>query len=268
MKNPIRAAVAATVLGVLAFAGHASAHTPSVVKSCSALTVTLTNYEGNAQNNVITTTIDGTSTVAHFAGSYSHTFAWSTTADHTYSVVIDANLHTGNATQFDATFQGSQTHCETPTTTTVVDKKVNICHRDQGHPEWKVIEISESALPAHLAHQWGADIYPVPEGGCPVPETTTTQPPETTVPPTTVPETTVPPVTTEPPQTTAPADTVAPIPTTVAPTPPTVATDIPPVAPTALPKTGRDNTATLLIAFGMAVIGAGCMWLARRKVNA
>ena len=45
--------------------------------------------------------------------------------------------------------------------------KVSICHRDQGKPEWKEIEIAESALPAHLAHQWGADIYPVPDGGCP-----------------------------------------------------------------------------------------------------
>lgn len=48
-------------------------------------------------------------------------------------------------------------------------RKVNICHRDQGNPEWKVIEISENALQAHLSHQWGEDIYPVPAEGCPVP---------------------------------------------------------------------------------------------------
>jgi hypothetical protein len=51
----------------------------------------------------------------------------------------------------------------------IPDKKVNICHRDQGNPEWKLISISENALPAHLAHQWGADIYPVPSTGCPLP---------------------------------------------------------------------------------------------------
>lgn len=53
-------------------------------------------------------------------------------------------------------------------------KKVNICHRDQGKPEWKVIEISENALDAHLAHQWGEDIYPVPEDGCPQPDSPVT----------------------------------------------------------------------------------------------
>lgn len=51
-------------------------------------------------------------------------------------------------------------------TPVVDDKKIEICHRDQGNPEWKVIEISENALDAHLAHQWGEDIYPVPADGC------------------------------------------------------------------------------------------------------
>jgi LPXTG-motif cell wall-anchored protein len=50
------------------------------------------------------------------------------------------------------------------------DKKVDICHRDQGKPEWKVINISKSALDQHLSHQWGEDIYPVPANGCPTDE--------------------------------------------------------------------------------------------------
>lgn len=65
------------------------------------------------------------------------------------------------------------------------DHKVSICHRDQGSPEWKLIEIAESALPAHLAHQWGEDIYPVPSDGCPVSETEPSTTPPTTEPPTT-----------------------------------------------------------------------------------
>ena len=44
---------------------------------------------------------------------------------------------------------------------------VNICHRDQGSPVYKEITINANALDAHLHHQWGADIYPVPVGGCP-----------------------------------------------------------------------------------------------------
>lgn len=49
-------------------------------------------------------------------------------------------------------------------------RKIEICHRDQGKPGWKVIEINENALDAHLEHQWGEDIYPVPAEGCPRPE--------------------------------------------------------------------------------------------------
>lgn len=59
---------------------------------------------------------------------------------------------------------------------------VNICHRDQGKPEWKEITINSNALAAHLAHQWGADIYPVPEGGCPVIEEPTDEPTNTSEP--------------------------------------------------------------------------------------
>ncbi len=77
-----------------------------------------------------------------------------------------------------STTTSTTTTTEVPTTSTQPDRKINICHRDQGKPEWKVIEISESALSAHLAHQWGEDIYPVPAEGCPQPP-----PPSTTVPP-------------------------------------------------------------------------------------
>lgn len=45
--------------------------------------------------------------------------------------------------------------------------KVTICHHDNGKPGWKQITISTDALSAHMAHQWGADLYPVPAGGCP-----------------------------------------------------------------------------------------------------
>jgi len=48
------------------------------------------------------------------------------------------------------------------------DPKIEICHRNQGDPQYVVLEIATSALPAHLAHQWGADLYPIPRGGCPV----------------------------------------------------------------------------------------------------
>ena len=62
------------------------------------------------------------------------------------------------------------------------NNKIWICHRDQGHPEWNLIQINLNALPAHLGHQWGADIYPVPEGGCPQLNTPTPEPTATNVP--------------------------------------------------------------------------------------
>ena len=58
--------------------------------------------------------------------------------------------------------------------------KVEICHRTGGH-EYVQIEISENALPAHLAH---GDLYPVPPNGCPSGPpghtTTTTEKPDHT----------------------------------------------------------------------------------------
>lgn len=122
--------------------------------------------------------------------------------------------------------------------------KVWICHRDQGKPEWKKIQIDKHALDAHLNHQWGEDIYPVPADGCPKPPppestttttttsttTTTTLPPTTTASPTTEPPTTPP--TTEPPATTP--ETVAPQPSTPY-YPTTTTTSAPPVV--GLPET-------------------------------
>jgi hypothetical protein len=46
--------------------------------------------------------------------------------------------------------------------------KVTLCHATGSETNpYVVITISENALPAHLAHQDGEDIYPVPADGCP-----------------------------------------------------------------------------------------------------
>jgi LPXTG-motif cell wall-anchored protein len=115
-KSLITIAVIASVLG---FATPALAHTPTVTPSCSGLAVSLVAYEGTSTNNRVTTTIDNVATVADFGGSYSHTFSWSQTAPHTWSVVIDANRSTGNATAYDKSFSGTWQACQpAPTTTT------------------------------------------------------------------------------------------------------------------------------------------------------
>lgn len=70
---------------------------------------------------------------------------------------------------------------------------VDICHRTNGSSHYVEIEISASALLAHLAHPWGPDVYPVPAAGCsslnvtPVPTPTATAIPEPT--PTDIPPT-------------------------------------------------------------------------------
>ena len=111
--------------------------------------------------------------------------------------------------------------------------KVSICHRDQGKPEWKEIEIAESALPAHLAHQWGADIYPVPDGGCPgVPTGVPTDVP--TEVPTDEPTSTSTPVPTDAPTDVAtPTATSAVVESTATPNEPDHPTDAATAAPTA-----------------------------------
>lgn len=114
------------------------------------------------------------------------------------------------------------TNTATPTNTLEpTEQFVNICHHDQGKPEWKEITINVNALQAHLNHQWGADIYPVPEGGCPVIEDPTatlaptdepTEVPSATPTDTTAPtdESTVTPTDTDVPDETATATSVEP----------------------------------------------------------
>jgi hypothetical protein len=103
---------------VLITATPAFGHTPSVTPSCTGLAVVLTQYEGSSPNNRVTVVIDGNTTQVNFGGSYSHTFGWSSASGHVWTVDIDANRNSGNATQFDKHFAGTQLACETPTTTT------------------------------------------------------------------------------------------------------------------------------------------------------
>lgn len=109
------------LLAITVCASVVDAHAPSVVPSCTGLGINLTNYEttqGPATNNKATITIDGIATVVNFDSTYANTFAWSDSAPHAWSVVIDANLNNGNATQWDRTFGGTQQSCNPTTSTT------------------------------------------------------------------------------------------------------------------------------------------------------
>ncbi|MDQ5867741.1 MAG: hypothetical protein M3390_18755, partial [Chloroflexota bacterium] len=59
-------------------------------------------------------------------------------------------------------------------------KKINICHATGSETNpYVLIEISESAIPAHQDHQEGEDIIPAPAEGCPMPPTNTPETPNT-----------------------------------------------------------------------------------------
>jgi LPXTG-motif cell wall-anchored protein len=99
-----------------------------VVASCTELSLNFTHYEGPASNNTVTVTVDGTPTVIQFAEELSRSFPWSDAADHTWTVAIDANHETGDATAYDSSTSGSEhacvpttTHPSTPTTAPQTD---------------------------------------------------------------------------------------------------------------------------------------------------
>jgi hypothetical protein len=98
------------------------------------------------------------------------------------------------------------------------------------------------------------------------PPTTTTAPPTTTVPPTTT-TTTAPPTTTTttiPPTTTTLAAVVAPTTSTTA--PPVTVLSSPPVVPV-LPRTGNDELGLVLLALGVATLGAASLEAGRARVS-
>jgi LPXTG-motif cell wall-anchored protein len=105
-----------TGVGIAATSGTSAAHAPTVAPSCSGLSVTLTDYEGPASNNTVTVTVDGTPTTFHFAEGWSKSFSWADTKNHTWTVDIDANIETGDATYYDHVESGTQTACVTTTT--------------------------------------------------------------------------------------------------------------------------------------------------------
>lgn len=113
-----RSLIPVAILAALALPGVASAHTPHVEAACGGLIVDLTNYEGGDTNNSVTVNIDGQAAVVLFGSHYYHGYAWDMTVAHQWQVVIDANLHSGNASQYDRTFNGGWMPCAPPPTTT------------------------------------------------------------------------------------------------------------------------------------------------------
>ena len=71
-------------------ASPASAHDANYTATCASLDLNLVSYGGG--NNYVTVTIDGTKVEdrTRFSHSFTKSFAWSTTAAHTYKIEIDA----------------------------------------------------------------------------------------------------------------------------------------------------------------------------------
>jgi hypothetical protein len=225
------AAIGITIGATLISAGTASAHTPNVHDECDGLYVVLTNYEstaGDAFNNKVTITIDGVATDYEFDASFSRTDSWTQFAPHTWSVVIDANRNNGNTTQYDVSYQGTQTPCQ-PTTTASTT--------------------TTTTTTTTLA-----------------PTTTTTEPTTTTTCPDCVINTVVitepTTTTTETPTTTIIVSTdEPPLPTTTT----TTTTLAPVTTPGALPPTGGGNSNVAIVAAIAVILGVGSLVLARHR---
>lgn len=111
-------AFVAITLGAFGLSTTASAHTPDITYDCYELRVNLTRYEGPADNNVVTVTIDGVPRGFTFGRSFSNTFPLDPTVPHSGVVEVDANIHRGDPDRYDASFPFETYACEYPTTTT------------------------------------------------------------------------------------------------------------------------------------------------------
>ena len=129
----------ALALGMVALtAGPASAHTPNVTASCTAVNVNFTNYS-NSDTNHLEVWLDGTKVadVADFNSPYSATYNFTQVlATHTYEVKVDVS----GGTQYDYNVgQKTVGNCLPDDT----DKKVEICHWDSaGNYTYNNISVS------------------------------------------------------------------------------------------------------------------------------
>lgn len=235
--------VSLLLASVLGFAGLASAHTHDYNAVCGSLSVNLIKYEdvgSNHTNNLVTITIDGKTVVSE---SFGESFKWATTAldktvEHKWSIVVDANLNTKkDSTKYDWKESGTIKACETPPTTTLP--------------------------PA-----------PTTTTAPPIVTTTTETPTPTTTTPIVVVTTTVPPEVTTTTATPPPPPIVAPEPPAPEPAPEVVPAPVPEVVeaapvvpvPTALPKTGGDQSGpSLALALILVAGGLGMLWLGRKR---
>lgn len=126
-RTPTRLKVRLAVTGLAAIAGCVGgliltrpvwAHTPSVLTSCHGISVRFTQYEGDVSNNHLTVTVDGSVIRSlDFADSTSGAWEWNP-AGHAWAVDVDANINTGDPTQYDYHASGAQPSCLQTTTTT------------------------------------------------------------------------------------------------------------------------------------------------------
>jgi LPXTG-motif cell wall-anchored protein len=257
-------------LGVATTAGTSAAHTGNVTPSCTGLRLNLNSYEGPATNNTVTVTIDGTARVISFGSGLDQTFKWSDAENHTWAVVIDANLEKKfDTTKWDWSDGGTELACVTTTTTTTAPPTTT----------------TTTAPPTTTTAPPTTTTAPPTTTTTAPPTTTTTTVTPTTVTPTTVTPTTVSPTTVSP--TTVTPTTVTPT-TDISTTTAVVATGVPPVPPAAkptavdaasggvsaaptapsgsiLPSTGSNTGLQVALAVAFLLAGVGMITITRRR---
>jgi len=162
-KHKIGAALAALSLaaaGVIGFQVAAEAHTPTASATCSALTVALTNYSSEDENEV-SVLIDGDIVVDHkaFGSSYSKTLPFDDQyVAHTWKVIVRTDADPVGAKGWSKNLTGTSVPCEAPDTS---GKKIQFCHATSSETNpYNLIDTSVFAFynGGHVDHE--GDIYP------------------------------------------------------------------------------------------------------------
>lgn len=297
----VLAVLAITLTTCVLMVSFAAAHNPYVKPYCGGLGVALEQYEDNAAhtNNHVKVVVDGVKKIdVDFGGGYGSRDSggnpiivtpWSQTEDHTYTVTVNANIHSGDPTAYDATFTGGWTKCVIPTTTSTSTTTTTTTIP----PTTTLKPTTTSSSTTSSTTTTTSTTQPVTTTSTTVPATTTTQPAATTT--TTQPTTTVRGSTSTSSSTSSTTSTVVDDSTTTTTTVPvsTSSTTIPaatssssttsstttttqppvvaatttttkPIVSRSLPVTGIELTHTLFVAFSLVIVG-GAIWLALRR---
>jgi hypothetical protein len=189
MKLKVAGGVILGALLSILYVGVAEAHTFSHQVGCGGLAWNAEKYNGQETNSIVVT-IDGAVVYsdANFGTTDTGSRAWNQTADHTWSIVVDAP-----GTQFDHNKSGTQKACQQTTTTTTIPEETTTSTTTSTttttqptdttttSPTTSTSTPPESSSPSSSVSPSSSSLPPPPSSG---PVTNPPDPPAPTLPPT------------------------------------------------------------------------------------